>query len=208
MLRQISGLLNTALLGVVITLQLTIIALDQGVSDGFETLDHVGSFLGGIAGLTAAGIAVFGFDIWKRQITHGKYLTLIWEAMVATQKLDTHMALLSLNLLFRHQNANLYFDDAVKADRLIAEKLFATLRESCSAIDVIAARKGVELSNICGFWEGRLKSVNRFADSSAGAIEPEPLVEWTAKLSSLMEPAQAEGTLLKNKLSALEQRFS
>lgn len=206
--RQISGILNTALLGVVVTLQLTIIALDQGVSGEFDILDHVGSFLGGVAGLIAAVIAAFGFNIWKRQITHGKYLTLIWEAMVATQRLETHMALLSLNLVFRHQHANQYFSEAVETDRAVAEKLFATLREACSAIDVIAARNGVELSNICGFWEGRLRAINRFADTPEASIEPEPLTEWTAKLSSLMEPAQAEAKLLKNKLAALEQRFS
>lgn len=208
MSKQVSGLLNTALFCVVIMLQVTNIALEHGVAKGFETLDHIGSFLGGIAGLTAAGIALLGFNVWKHQITHGKYLTLIWEAMVAVHRLESHMSIFTINLIFRHQHQNLFFAEAVEADRATSEKLIATLKESCSAIDVIAARNGVELSNICGFMESRLMVVNRFVDTPSDSIEPQPVTEWTLELSALMEPAHAEASLLKGKLATLEARYS
>lgn len=178
------------------------------MAKGFETLDHVGSFLGGVAGLTAAGIALFGFDVWKRQITHGKYLTLIWDAMVANERLQSHISHACVNLLFRYQsNHNEHFTDAVLADRKITEMLISTLKESCSAIDVLAARNGVELSNICGFLDSRLISLNRYADEKvdmnpAGDINP-----WATKLSDHFTLVSNEADLLRQKLAGLEKKF-
>jgi hypothetical protein len=207
-LDKISGMVNAALLGVVIALQLTIIFLGNDWKDGLEALDHVGSFLGGAAGLTAAGIAVFGFDVWKRQITHGKYLNLIWEAMVASQRLKSHLAIASANLFFRlHNNHNEYFVNAVLADRKITETLLATLKDSCSAIDVLAARNGVELSNICGFLESRLVALYVFTDKAGDVDAPEDLTVWTDRFSDLQALVDQEANVLSDKLMRLEQKF-
>ncbi|MHC8289497.1 hypothetical protein ACYZUD_22320 [Pseudomonas sp. XS1P51] len=208
MLDKMSGMVNAALLGVVIVLELTIIFLSSGWKDGLEALDHVGSFLGGAAGLTAAGIAVFGFDIWKRQITHGKYLNLIWEAMVASQRLKSHLAIASANLFFRfHNNHNEYFVNAVLADRKITEMLIATLKDSCAAIDVLAARNGVELSNICGFLESRLVSLYVFTDKASDVLAPDDFTVWASKFSDLHAFVDQEANLLSDKLTSLEQKF-
>jgi hypothetical protein len=202
-------MVNTTLLGVVITLELTIIFLGNGWKDGLEALDHMGSFLGGAAGLAAAGIAVFGFDVWKRQITHGKYLNLIWEAMVASQRLKSHLAIASANLFFRlHSNHNEYFVNAVLADRKITETLLATLKDSCSAIDVLAARNGVELSNICGFLENRLALLYGFTDKESDVDAPEDSTAWANKFSDLHKFVDQEANLLSDKLKSLEKKFS
>lgn len=208
MFEKMSGMLNTALMCVVVILELTILGLDQGITKGFETLDHVGSFLGGIAGLTAAGIALMGFDVWKRQLTHGKYLTLIWEAMVSTQRLQTHLSLSSINLVMRyHTSNNEHFINEVLADRGITEGLIASLYDSCLAIDVLAARNGVELSNICSFLKARLGALERFADDASQLASSEDIITWTEKLSELLEPVKQEAELLRRKLTELEKRY-
>lgn len=208
MLDKISGMVNAALLGVVIALELTIIFLGNGWKDGLEALDHMGSFLGGAAGLIAAGIAVFGFDVWKRQITHGKYLNLIWEAMVASQRLKSHLAIAGANLFFRfHNNHNEYFVNAVLADRKITETLLATLKDSCSAIDVLAARNGVELSNLCGFLESRLVLLYGFTDKASDVDTPEDSTAWAGKFSDLHTFVDQEANLLSDKLKSLEKKF-
>lgn len=208
MQKQISGLLNTALLFVAIALQCTLLALDRGIKEGFEILDHLGSFLGGAAGLFAACVALLGFNIWKKQITHGKSLTHIWEAMVATQKLETHMAIASLNLVLRHQDDSGFFDEAIRHDRTESAKLLAELREACTVIDVIAARNGVELTNRCAFWESRLQNINSFADNPGDLAARDSLVAWTDELRTRMEHADGEGKALRRALEKLERRFS
>ena len=203
-----SGMVNAALLGVVIALELTIIFLGNGWKDGLEALDHVGSFLGGAAGLAAAGIALFGFNVWKRQITHGKYLTLIWEAMVAFHRLESHLSLSGINLFYRFQtNHNEHFTNAVTDDRFITEQLFTHLKESCVAVDVVAARNGVELSNICGFMRSRVLSLYRFTDEPGYVTSPEGVIVWSSKVADLNVPVAAEANLLQRKLEELEQKF-
>lgn len=209
MVDKISGMVNSALLCVVIVLQLTILFLSYGWKDGLETLDHVGSFLGGAAGLTAAVLAILGFDVWKRQIRHGKYLNLIWEAMVASQRLKSHLAIAGANLFFRFAHShNEYFTQAVAADRVVTDTLIASLKESCSAIDVLAARNGVELSNICGFLEARLTSLYRFADKVSDLDPPEEADAWAKAYSELNEFVDQEAHLLSEKLKKLEQKFN
>lgn len=201
-------MVNAALLGVVIALELTIIFLGNGWKDGLEALDHVGSFLGGAAGLAAAGIALFGFNVWKRQITHGKYLTLIWEAMVAFHRLESHLSLSGINLFYRFQtNHNEHFTNAVTDDRFITEQLFTHLKESCVAVDVVAARNGVELSNICGFMRSRVLSLYRFTDEPGYVTSPEGVIVWSSKVADLNVPVAAEANLLQRKLEELEQKF-
>lgn len=208
MLDKMSGMVNAALLGVVIALELTIIFLGNGWKDGLEALDHVGSFLGGAAGLAAAGIALFGFNVWKRQITHGKYLTLIWEAMVAFHRLESHLSLSGINLFYRFQtNHNEHFTNAVTDDRFITEQLFTHLKESCVAVDVVAARNGVELSNICGFMRSRVLSLYRFTDEPGYVTSPEGVIVWSSKVADLNVPVAAEANLLQRKLEELEQKF-
>ena len=205
---KISGMVNTALLGVVIVLQLTLIFLGNGWKEGLEALDHVGSFLGGVAGLTAAGIALLGFNVWKRQITHGKYLTLIWEAMVALQRLESHLSLSGLNLFFRFEtDHNEHFTKAVAEDRLITEQLFSYLKESCAAVDVVAARNGVELSNLCEFMRTRVLLLYHFTDKPGYVNSPEGIIVWSSKVADLNEPVTVEANLLRRKLKDLEQKF-
>lgn len=208
MLDKISGMVNAALLGVVIALELTIIFLGNGWKDGLEALDHMGSFLGGAAGLAAAGIALLGFNVWKRQITHGKYLTLIWEAMVAFHRLESHLSLSGINLFYRFQtNHNEHFTSAVTDDRFVTEQLFTHLKESCVAVDVVAARNGVELSNICGFMQSRVLSLYRFTDEPGCVTSPEGIIVWSGKVADLNVPIAAEANLLRSKLEELEQKF-
>ncbi|AZD52193.1 hypothetical protein C4K19_0375 [Pseudomonas chlororaphis subsp. aurantiaca] len=208
MLDKISGMVNAALLCVVIVLELTIIFLGKGWKDGLEALDHMGSFLGGAAGLTAAGVAVFGFDVWKRQISHGKYLNLIWEAMVASQRLKSHLAIAGTNLFFRFaHNHNEHFVKTVSADREVTETLIASLKDSCSAIDVLAARNGVELSNICGFLESRLMALYGFTDKESDVDAPEDPTAWAIAFSELHAFVDQEANLLSDKLKKLEQKF-
>lgn len=206
--KQISGMLNTALLMVVIVLLVTGIGLDHGVVKTLEALDHIGSFLAGIAGLTAVGIGILGFDVWKRQITHGKYLTLIWEAMVAMHRLEAHTATTSMNLLFRNQSESQFFKDAVDEDLRITKKLMEELKTSCAAVDTLAARNGVELSNLCVFWDARMMAVYRFGDSPVELVTQEQFSAWSDGVAGLVELAEAEAKLLKQKLSALEQKYS
>lgn len=203
-----SGMVNAALIGVVIVLQLTTIVLGNGWKEGLEALDHVGSFLGGTAGLAAVGIALLGFNVWKRQITHGKYLTLIWEAMVAFHRLESHLSLSGINLFYRFQtNHNEHFTKAVADDRFVTEQLFNHLKESCIAVDVVAARNGVELSNICGFMRSRVVSLYRFTDEPGYVVSPEGVIAWTSKVADLNVSVTAEANLLRKKLEGLEQKF-
>lgn len=209
MLDKISGMFNAALLALVIALELAIIFLDSGWKGGLEALDHLGSFLGGAAGLIAAGIAFFGFDVWKRQITHGKYLNLIWEAMVGSQRLKSHLATSGINLFLRSKNSdNDFFINGVSADRKVTEALIVSLNDSCSAIDVLAARNGVELSNICGFLKSRLMELYKFTDEESNLDATADLVAWVTKFSELHALVDEEAGLLCDKLKNLEQKFN
>lgn len=205
---KLSGMLNGALLVVVVVLELIIIILTNGLQGGIETLDHVGSFLGGIAGLIAASVALLGFNVWKRQIRHGKYLALIWEAMVALHRLESHLSLSGINLFYRFQSdPDGRFTKAVADDRITTEALFKLLRESCEAVDIVAARNGVELTVICGFMKSRVFSLYRFADEPGYVNTPAGVIAWSAAISELNVPVTAEANELRIKLAKLEQKF-
>src|SRR5690606_21466433 len=46
-----------------------------------DFLSSIGSFLGGIAGVVAASAAYIGVNVWKKQFTYGKHVSLIWGCM-------------------------------------------------------------------------------------------------------------------------------
>jgi len=66
----------------VIVVVMLVASDNKSVSD---ILNSIGSFTSGVGTLLATAAAISGLATWKKQITYGKHLELIWKAQVACQ---------------------------------------------------------------------------------------------------------------------------
>lgn len=79
-----------------IAIYFTGIWFNNDLEKAFAYINAVGTVLAGLAGLLVAGVTLYGLHLWKVQLYHGKYLSVIWDAQSTLRRVE--IALMELNI--------------------------------------------------------------------------------------------------------------
>lgn len=129
-----------------IAIYFTGIWFNNDVEKAFAYLSAVGTFLAGIAGLVVAGVTVYGLHLWKVQLLHGKYLSVIWDTQSALRRVEDTLAELKANSL----QLNKEVTDAELFEFMRKSRFGAALTaldEKCQVLDRLVVRNQWQWSN-------------------------------------------------------------
>ncbi|WP_370554248.1 hypothetical protein [Edwardsiella tarda] len=134
----------------------------KGATINMENLDRLGSYLSGIGTVVAAVAAVYGVNGWVKQLTHGKYLDIIWEAKVNLRKVY-----LSKNSWYGHAKIaatkfNSKLDEEANEHWYKLDNACKNLSTSFSSIDQIIVRDDFKWQNQATELHHLLNDINNF----------------------------------------------
>ncbi|WP_152412272.1 hypothetical protein [Edwardsiella tarda] len=174
----------------------------NGATINMENLDRLGSYLSGIGTVVAAVAAVYGINGWVKQLTHGKYLDIIWEA-----KINLRKVYLSKNSWYGYakiaatkcnskldNEANEYWDKLDSACK--------SLSTSFSSIDQIIVRDDFKWQNQATDLHRLLKDTNNLLKELITSDESEQKLHEKNKLFHCYYNS------LLNQLDELEKKHS
>lgn len=120
-----------------------------------NTISAIGSILGGTAGLIAATAALTGINTWKKQLYHGKYLSIIWEAKAQLRKVNASIIECQVFLSIPDDNGNYGINNPRldEAESKLKQNI-AILKDTCSTIDTLIEKKGWLNANNAMFING------------------------------------------------------
>lgn len=129
-----------------IAIYFTGIWFNNDLEKAFAYINAVGTVLAGLAGLVVAGITLYGLHLWKVQLYHGKYLSVIWDAQSALRRVEDALIELktaSLSLSKEMTDAELF--------KFIRESRFGAaltaFDEKCQVLDRLVVRNQWQWSN-------------------------------------------------------------
>lgn len=154
-LYKIGFIICLVMLITVATISSLIISNNHNSNVLTSALSAYGSIFGGTAGLIVAVAAISGLDTWKKQIRHGKYLTLIWEAKVHLRRIESSLSKAKVYLIFTvtKDSTEKSIEEFRVAERQLKKEI-QNASDTCKAIDKLITRNGWLNSNDLGFIEG------------------------------------------------------
>lgn len=138
--------LSSAISVSAIAIYFTGIWFSSDIEKAFAYLSAVGTVLAGIAGLAVAGVTLYGLHLWKVQLYHGKYLSVIWDAQSALRRVEDALAELKANSLLLNKEVT----DAELFEFMRKSRFGAALTafdEKCQVLDRLVVRNQWQWSN-------------------------------------------------------------
>lgn len=138
--------LSSAISVSAIAIYFTSIWFSNDLEKAFAYINAVGTVLAGLAGLVVAGITLYGLHLWKVQLYHGKYLSVIWDAQSALRRVED--ALIELNVASLSLSKEMTDAELFK---FIRESRFGAaltaFDEKCQVLDRLVVRNQWQWSN-------------------------------------------------------------
>lgn len=115
------------------------VQLSCDLDKAFAYLNAIGTLFAGLAGLLVAGVTLYGLHLWKVQLYHGKYLSVIWDAQSALRRVE--IALMELNIAALSLSKQTTDDEL---SRFMAESEFGralhAFYEKCQVLDRLVVK--------------------------------------------------------------------
>lgn len=122
-----------------------------GLDKAFNYISAAGTLMGGLAGVGAVSVAAYGLSTWRKQLYHGKYLSVIWDVKVALGKVEADWVKLSVNSLsLDPKNAAEVYEFLQNSD---FKKSLDMFKSSCQILDRLVEKRGWLWTNRAGELE-------------------------------------------------------
>lgn len=138
--------LSTVLALSAVGIYFTGIWLNYDLDKAFAYLNAIGTILAGLAGLFVAGVTLYGLHLWKVQLYHGKYLSVIWDAQSSLRRVESaliELTVSSFSLSKETTDAELF--------KFMRESKFGTalgvFAEKCQVLDRLVVKNQWQWSN-------------------------------------------------------------
>lgn len=191
------------LIGISILLATTYFQTDKHVTI-LNVLSSLGGFLGGVASILAAIVAFLGVNTWKKQLKHGKHISLIWSCMESLRTFQSEVMdwyVEAYAHCIRSKESSDFLD--LKKKRL--EVTLDTLSANFSALDKIVVKNQWEWANYAGTLKGSVVSTERLFREYREEPYDEPTLNQA--LSEIYTSRKSIITVIENELDKLESHY-
>lgn len=148
--------LSSAISVSAIAIYFTGIWLSSDIEKAFAYISAVGTVLAGIAGIVVAGITLYGLRIWKIQLYHSKYLSVIWDTQNALRRVEDALTELRADsYLLSKETTDTELLEFIRKSRFGAA--LTAFDEKCQVLDRLVVRNHWQWSNYAHIIEDTVR---------------------------------------------------
>lgn len=169
-----------------------------------DLISSIGSLLGGVAGTIAAIAAYIGVDAWKKQIKHGKHISLIWSCMESLR--NFHRRYFQWYVYaYAYGTSQMDTASAMDVEKNLLDSSMEELSAHFSALDKIVVKNQWQWANYASMLAGSITSNVRVLREYREA--PSGILQLSKSLELTNTQLQESIDFLEEELEKLESQY-